>query len=321
MSAAPRKVLIVGSGPAGLTAAIYAARAELSPLVLAGGQYGGQLMLTTDVENYPGFPDGIMGPDLMERFRAQAVRFGADVRNEDVTRVDFSARPMRVWTADEVFEAQAVIVATGASALWLDVEGESRLRGRGVSSCATCDGAFFKDKHIVVVGGGDTAMEEATFLTRFGKTVTIVHRRDSLRASKIMQHRARTNPKIGFMFDAVIREIIGERNVTGVIVENVRSGERVTLHCDAVFVAIGHKPNTEVLRGHLPMDERGYLVSQDGVTTPVAGVFIAGDVQDARYRQAVTAAALGCRAAMEAERYLESLHAGVDAPPAAAVPL
>lgn len=302
-----RKVIIIGSGPAGLTAAVYAARANLDPLLFAGAQYGGQLMLTTEVENYPGFPEGILGPELMERFRAQAQRFGTELHDLDVTKVDFSATPLRVWVDDEEFNAYSVVVATGASAIWLGLDNEARLRGRGVSSCATCDGAFFKDKDIVVVGGGDTAMEEALFLTRFGKTVTIVHRRDTLRASKIMQQRAFEHAKIHFKWDSVVEDIAGEKGVNGVRLRNLKTGERSALACDAVFVAIGHKPNTDVFAGQLPLDDKGYIISLDGVHTEVPGVFVAGDVHDHRYRQAVTAAGMGCKAAMEVERFLERL--------------
>jgi thioredoxin reductase (NADPH) len=300
------KLIIIGSGPAGLTAAVYAARANLEPMVFAGGQAGGQLMITTDVENYPGFPDGIMGPELMEKFRAQAERFGADILNVDVTRVDFLRKPLRVFVHEQEYPAEAVIVATGASAMWLDVEGETRLRGRGVSSCATCDGAFFKNKDIYVVGGGDTAMEEATFLTRFGKSVTIVHRRDSLRASKIMQQRAANNPKISFIWNSTVEEIYGENKVTGVRLRDTVTGATVERPADAVFVAIGHMPNTEIFQGQLKLDRKGYVESPDGTNTDVDGVFVAGDAQDSRYRQAVTAAGLGCRAAMDAEKYIEA---------------
>lgn len=304
-----RKVIIIGSGPAGLTAAVYAARASLAPLVFAGGLAGGQLMITTDVENYPGFPDGIMGPELMVKFREQAERFGAEIYNEDVTRVDFSGKPLHVWVGDEEHSAEAVIVATGASALWLGVDGEERLRGRGVSSCATCDGAFFKNKDILVIGGGDTAMEEATFLTRFGRTVSIVHRRDALRASKFMQQRAEANPKISFVWNTVVEDIYGDNKVTGVRLRDTNTSGVSDRACDAVFVAIGHRPNTDVFRGQLELDAQGYVASPDGTTTSVEGVFVAGDVQDHKYRQAVTAAGLGCRAAMDAERYLEALEA------------
>ena len=286
---------------------MYAARANLAPLVFAGAQPGGQLMLTTDVENYPGFPDAILGPDLMEKFRAQAERFGAEIRNVDVTKVDFSSRPLRVWTHDEEYAAWTVIVASGASALWLGLPSEAALRGRGVSTCATCDGAFFKGKEIVVVGGGDTALEEALFLTRFGRTVTVVHRRDSLRGSKIMQQRAFRNPKISFVWDSIVTEITGDGRVNGVRLRNLKTGETTERPCDAVFVAIGHRPNTQMLAGQLALDERGYVISPDGVRTNVDGVFVAGDVQDRHYRQAVTAAGLGCRAAMDAEKFLEEL--------------
>jgi thioredoxin reductase (NADPH) len=301
------KVIIIGSGPAGLTAAIYAARANLSPLVFAGAQPGGQLMITSDVENYPGFSEGILGPDLMDKFRAQAARFGSRIVDVDVTKVDFSGPPLRVYVDDEEHHAETVIAATGASAIWLGLENETKLRGRGVSSCATCDGAFFKNKDIIVVGGGDTAMEEATFLTRFAKTVTVVHRRDTLRASKIMRHRAENHPKISFVYNAVVDDIYGEHRVTGVRLRNTESDAVEDRQCDAVFVAIGHSPNTEIYAGQLHLDARGYIVSKDGTKTNVPGVFVAGDVQDTHYRQAVTAAGLGCRAAMDAERYLEAL--------------
>lgn len=301
------RVIIIGSGPAGLTAAVYAARANLRPLVLAGGLYGGQLMLTSDVENFPGFPEGIMGPDLMMRFREQAERFGARIENEDVTAVDFSKRPLTVSTIDRRFEAETVIVATGANARWLDVEGEARLRGRGVSSCATCDGAFFRDKQIVVVGGGDSALEEALFLTRFGRNVTIVHRRDRLRASKIMSDRARSHEKMHFIWNSVVDEVLGDEKVEGLRLRNVSDGTTGTIATDAMFVAIGHTPNTGVFAGQLDLDELGYIVTPDGTGTNVDGVFVAGDVSDHRYRQAVTAAGAGCRAAMDAEKYLEAL--------------
>lgn len=308
------RVVIIGSGPAGLTAAVYAARANLSPLVLAGGLYGGQLMLTTEVENYPGFPEGILGPDLMERFRQQAERFGARIENVDVTAVDFSHSPPIVRTADAVYEAKTVIVATGASARWLDVPGEARLRGRGVSTCATCDGAFFRDKHIVVVGGGDSAMEEALFLTRFGRRVTVMHRRGALRASKIMADRARAHEKIDFMWHTVVEEVLGETHVRGLRLRNVADGSVFDFDADALFIAIGHTPNTAIFEGQLDLDGAGYIVSPDGVSTNVEGVFVAGDVNDVRYKQAITAAGAGCRAAMDAEKHLEAMEFRVAEP-------
>jgi thioredoxin reductase (NADPH) len=306
------RIVIIGSGPAGLTAAIYAARANLRPLVLAGGLYGGQLMLTTDVENYPGFPEGILGPELMIKFREQAERFGARVENVDVTSVDFAARPLIVRTDDAQHETKTVVVATGASARWLDIPGEERLRGRGVSSCATCDGAFFRDKRIAVVGGGDSAMEEALFLTRFGSRVTIIHRRDRLRASKIMADRAHGHPKIDFVWDTAVEAVHGETHVTGLRLGNLVDGSTSDIETDALFVAIGHTPNTAVFGGQLDLDERGYVVSPDGTSTNVEGVFVAGDVNDHRYRQAITAAGAGCRAAMDAEKYLEAQEFKVD---------
>jgi thioredoxin reductase (NADPH) len=306
------RLIIIGSGPAGLTAAIYAARANLRPLVLAGGLYGGQLMLTTEVENYPGFPDGIMGPDLMIKFREQAERFGARIENIDATGVDFSKRPLRVRTADAEYEAESVIVATGASARWLGIAGEERLRGRGVSTCATCDGAFFRDRHIVVVGGGDSAMEEALFLTRFGSKVTVIHRRNSLRASKIMADRALAHEKIEFVWDTVVEEAIGEEKLERLKLRNIVTGAQSDFKADALFIAIGHDPNTAIFKGHLDLDPAGYIRSADGTSTNVEGVFVAGDVYDIRYKQAVTAAGLGCRAAMDAEKYLEALEFPVE---------
>jgi thioredoxin reductase (NADPH) len=301
------KLVIIGSGPAGLTAAIYAARANLAPIVFAGHMYGGQLMLTTEVENYPGFADGIMGPDLMEAFRKQAERFGSVIHNVDVTEVDFARRPFVVRTAEDEYTADSVIIATGASARWLDIPGEARLRGRGVSTCATCDGAFFRDKRIVVVGGGDSAMEEALFLTRFGSEVIVIHRRDSLRASKIMAERALNHEKIGFIWNSAVEEVVGEHSTTALRVKNLVSGEESLLPADALFIAIGHDPNTAIFRGQITLDGAGYIVSEDGVRTSVEGVFVGGDVYDIRYKQAVTAAGMGCKAAIDAERYLESL--------------
>ncbi len=301
------RLVIIGSGPAGLTAAIYAARANLRPLILAGGMYGGQLMLTTDVENYPGFPDGIMGPDLMIKFREQAERFGARVENVDAIGVDFTKRPLVVRTADAAYEASSVIAATGASARWLGIPGEERLRGRGVSTCATCDGAFFRDGRIVVVGGGDSAMEEALFLTRFGRKVTVIHRREGLRASKIMADRALANRKIEFVWNTVVEEAIGDHTLRALRLHNLVDGSRYDFEADALFIAIGHDPNTAIFKGHLDLDRAGYIVSPDGTSTNVEGVFVAGDVFDIRYKQAITAAGSGCKAAMDAEKFLEAL--------------
>jgi thioredoxin reductase (NADPH) len=313
MSAAHAKVIIIGSGPAGLTAAVYAARARLAPIVFAGHMYGGQLMLTTEVENYPGFAEGIMGPELMENFRAQAERFGAVIHNVDVTAVDLSTRPFRVSTAEDEFTADTVIVATGASARWLNIPGEARLRGRGVSTCATCDGAFFRERHIVVVGGGDSAMEEALFLTRFGRQVTVIHRREGLRASKIMADRALTHPKISFIWNTAVEEVLGDEQTTALKLRNLVTDETSVFDADALFIAIGHDPNTGIFAGQLDLDAAGYIASDDGVLTNIDGVFVAGDVHDIRYKQAITAAAAGCKAAIDAERYLESLETAHDA--------
>jgi len=306
------RVVIIGSGPAGLTAAIYAARAGLAPRVLAGALYGGQLMFTTEVENYPGFPEGIMGPELMEHFRAQAERFGARVEFRDGTGVDFARRddgPLVVHAGDEAIETRSVVIATGASARWLEVPGEAKLRGRGVSTCATCDGAFFREKRICVVGGGDSALEEALFLTRFASEVTVLHRRDVLRASKVMVDRARSHPKIVVKYDRVIEAIHGAEHVEGVTLRDTRGGGTEEFATDAVFVAIGHDPNTGIFRDVIDLDAAGYVRSADGVRTNVPGVFVAGDVFDVRYKQAITAAGSGCRAALEVEKYLEALEA------------
>jgi thioredoxin reductase (NADPH) len=298
------KLLIVGSGPAGLTAAIYAARAALEPVVLAGSAPGGQLMLTSDVENYPGFPDGIQGPELMAAFRQQAERFGTHI--VDIDRVELSERPFRLWARGVEYKAESVIVATGASAMWLGLESETRLRGRGVSACATCDGFFFRDKEIAVVGGGDTALEEATFLTRFASKVNLFHRRDAFRASKIMVDRAKANPKIAIRMNTAVEEVLGDAKVSGLRLSDTETGETDVVDMDGLFIAIGYRPNTEVFRDWLDVDPKGYLVVHDETGSKVEGVFIAGDVHDHRYRQAVTAAGDGCKAAIDAERWLEA---------------
>jgi len=308
------KVIIIGSGPAGLTAALYAARANLSPLVFEGIQPGGQLTITTDVENFPGFPKGIMGPELMELFREQAQRFGARTFYKNVTAVDFSRRPFSVSCDQETYTADAVIVATGASAKLLGIPTEKEYMGYGISACATCDGFFFKNQEIIVVGGGDTALEEALFLTKFAARVTIVHRRDALRASKIMQDRASKNPKIAFLWDSVVDEVLGKsedgrKTVTGVKLKNVKTGASSTISIGGIFIGIGHKPNTELFKGQLNMNEVGYLNTEPKSTrTNIPGVFAAGDVADSVYRQAVSAAGSGCMAAIDAERWLESQH-------------
>jgi thioredoxin reductase (NADPH) len=304
-----RNVIVIGSGPAGFTAALYTARADLEPLVLKGLEAGGQLMLTTEVENYPGFADGIMGPELMDQMEKQAQRFGAEILAVHVTEVDLSSRPFVVKAGDQIWHAKTVIISTGATARWLDIPGEEKLRGRGVSACATCDGFFFRDRELLVVGGGDTAMEEATFLTKFASKVTIVHRRDAFRASKVMQDRVFANEKIEVMWNTVLDEIVGEDAVTGAVGRDVVTGETRTIVADGVFMAIGHDPTTSLFRDQLPLDENGYLtVHEPSTATEVPGVFAAGDVTDHTYRQAVTAAGQGCKAAIDAERFLAEEH-------------
>jgi thioredoxin reductase (NADPH) len=318
------ELIIIGGGPAGYTAALYASRGNLEPLVFEGFEHGGQLMITSDVDNYPGFPDGIMGPELMQKFRAQSERFGAKLVSDDVTRVEFSDdpinRPHRVFRGDEEHLAHAVIIATGAKARQIGIESERKLQGRGVSYCAVCDAAFFRNARVVVVGGGDSAMEEATFLTKFGDSVTIVHRRQELRASKVMQDRARANPKVAWELGYVVEEAIGDGKLEAVRIRNVETGETKDLPADGLFVAIGHDPNTSLFTGLLDMDENGYLIQQPGSTaTNVPGVFAAGDVADHVYRQAVTAAGSGCAAALDAERWLTSAREAATAKPGVAV--
>jgi thioredoxin reductase (NADPH) len=311
-----RNVIIIGSGPAGLTSAIYTARANLEPLIIEGepsstsDQPGGQLMLTTEVENFPGFPEGIMGPELMQRCREQAARFGAEFITAKVTAIDFSARPFKVWVHDELHEAHSIIVSTGAQSLMLGLEAEQRLLGHGLSTCATCDGFFFRGQEIAVVGGGDSAIEEATFLTKFASKVTLLVRRDALRASKIMQERAANNPKIEIVWNTVVDDLVGTDSLQGAIVRDVVTGEVRTLNVTGLFVAIGHRPNTDLFRGVLDSDENGYLVTKPNSSyTNIEGVFACGDVQDHTYRQAITAAGSGCMAAIDAERWLEANHA------------
>ena len=313
----PRNVVIIGSGPAGLTAAIYTARANLEPLLLEGepsstsDQPGGQLMLTTEVENYPGFPDGIMGPELMANFRSQAERFGAEILTVKASRVDLTEQPFKIWVGDTegepTYTARSVIVSTGAQSLMLGLEAEARLLGHGLSTCATCDGFFFREQDIAVVGGGDSAVEEALFLSRFARSVTLIHRRDSLRASKIMQDRAFANDKLRFLWNSVVEDIVGEHSVEGVVVRDTVDGTVTEHPFTGLFVAIGHRPNTDLFKGQLDLKDNGYLVTQDGTSrTNIPGVFAAGDVQDDWYRQAITAAGSGCMAAIDAERWLEA---------------
>jgi len=302
-----RNVVIIGSGPAGYTAAIYTARANLNPLLIEGLQIGGQLSITTDVENFPGFPEGVMGPDLMEAMKKQAARFGTDFLAALVTKVDFSQRPFRLFTDDEEIQVKSVIICSGASARLIGLESEKKLIGYGVSTCATCDGYFFRGKEIMVIGGGDSALEEATFLTKFANKVTVAHRRDKLRASKIMQDKAFKNPKIDFVWDTVVDDIydVEARNVRGVKLRNVKNNEVTDFKTDGVFVAIGHEPNTQIFQGQIEMDANGYILTHGGTKTNVPGVFAAGDVQDHVYRQAISAAGTGCMAAIDAERFLE----------------
>jgi thioredoxin reductase (NADPH) len=304
-----REVIVIGGGPAAYTAALYSARANLNPLVIEGFAWGGQLMITSDVENYPGYPDGVLGPEMMQDLRRQAERFGTEFLTDDVTKVDFSERPFRVWVGEEEYRAETIVVATGANARQLGLESERRLQGRGVSYCAVCDAAFFKEKEIVVVGGGDSAMEEATFLAKFGTKVTVVHRRETFRASPIMVDRAQASERIEFLLDSVVEEVLGEDAVTGVLVRNLKTDERTEIPADGFFVAIGHDPNTALFRGQIDMDDAGYIETKPKTTeTNVPGVFAAGDVQDHVYRQAVTAAGSGCMAALDAERFLAAQH-------------
>ena len=304
MNAVIYEVIVIGSGPAGLTAALYCGRALLKTLVIAGAIPGGQLMLTTEVENFPGFEEPILGPDLIQRMRKQAERFGAEFVQDDATGVDFKSRPFKVKTGNETYESNAVIIATGSSAKWLGLDSETRLRGKGVSSCATCDGFFFRGKDTVTVGGGDVATEDTLFLTRFVNHASMVHRRNELRASKIVQERAFKNPKISFVWDSIVEEVLGEQKVEGVRIRNVKTGKQEVLKCDGLFVAIGHQPNTALFQGQIELDEKEYVVTREGTATSVEGVFAGGDVRDFHYRQAVTAAGDGCRAAMDAEAYL-----------------
>jgi thioredoxin reductase (NADPH) len=298
------KLIIIGSGPAGLTAALYAARANLKPLVLAGLTYGGQLMITSEVENFPGFEHGIMGPELMQKMIAQAERFGAKILYEDVTKVDFNNKPFKIWASENEYQAESVVVATGASSIWLGLPSEEKFRGKGISSCATCDGFFFKDKEVIVVGGGDAAMEEASYLTKFARKVTVLNRSENFRASKIMFDRAKANPKITIETNKIVSEFVGSDKLTGVKINDLKTGNTEERAIDGAFIAIGHKPNTEVFNGQIELDAKGYIVPKDQTKTSVEGVFVAGDVRDYRYRQAVTASGWGCMAALDAEKYL-----------------
>ena len=300
-------VIIIGSGPAGLTAALYASRDRLKTLVVAGTMWGGQLMLTTEVENFPGVKDRILGPNLMDNMWKQAERFGAEIVFEDATAVNFSSKPFKITVGSKVYEGKSVIIATGASPKWLGLESERRLTGRGVSACATCDGAFFQDRKVVVVGGGDTAIDEALALSKFAREVKVIHRRDKLRASKILQERASKDPKIELIWNSTVQDILGKDRVEGVRLRKVDSNEEFELACDAVFIGIGHKPNTEIFNGQIELDQAGYVIANDSTKTSVEGVFVAGDAQDCRYRQAVMAAAAGCKAALDVERYLEEM--------------
>jgi thioredoxin reductase (NADPH) len=297
-------VIILGSGPAGLTAAIYTGRAELQTLLIAGTTWGGQLMLTREVENFPGFKDGILGPDLMDNMWKQAARFGAQMIYDDVTKVDFSSSPLKVVAGEIEYEAKSIVIATGSSPKWLGVAGEERLRGKGVSVCAVCDAPFFKEKKVMVVGGGDSAMEEALALSKFAREIIVVHRRDELRACKTLQQRVFKDPKISFIWKSIVREIKGKDRVEGVVLQRVDTDEESTVMCDAVFAAIGHKPNTEIFKNQLDLDDQGYIIARDGTKTNIQGVFVAGDVTDRHYRQAIIAAGAGCKAALDVERYL-----------------
>ncbi len=300
-------VIIIGSGPAGLSAAIYTAREDFKPVVITGVNAGGQLLLTTTVENFPGFPDGVYGSEIIDLMRKQADKFGSRFVAEDVTEVDFSSKPLKVKTPGKTYEANSVIIATGASAKWLGIESEKKFIGKGVSSCATCDAPFFKNKDVIVVGGGDTAMEDSLFLTKFVNSVTIVHRRDQFRASRIMQERVMSNKKIKIVWDSTVEEVLGDAKVTSARIKNVKSGETSTLKADGVFVAIGYEPNTKFLKGKLKLDEKGYIVTKDEVETDVPGVFVAGDVADSIYRQAITAASSGTKAALRVREYLQNM--------------